>query len=185
VFNIPKDRLPEVERTYITDGDRISVISTGETKQTDTSENLQHNLGNGVRFLDANKVLGEWRRVKENQATISRVDNMNEIVLKARRVGLNNAPMSPRRITANPYFETSEITKRLGTFVQTHWENADPELIYPGMPVKFIYMDGKDLGEVYGTVIGADHYVSLLGTGITATRYRCDVVLTLYIENIN
>ena len=184
VFNIPKNRLPEVERTYITDGDRLTIIATGETKHIDDSENLQHNEGNGVRFLDANRVIGSWRRVKENQASISRVDNMHEFVLKERKVGLNNAPISPRRITANPFFETSQISRRLGTFVQTHWENANAELIYPGMPVKYVYLDGDVISEVYGIVIGADHYVSLLGKGISAIRYRCDVVLTLFIENI-
>jgi hypothetical protein len=182
VFNIPQRRLPGVERTYLTDKDRVIVLSTGQTLQTDESETQQLALGNGTRWLDANRTIGRWRDVDQNVATASRDDNMREVVLKSRKVGLNYAPMSERRITANPYFETSQIAPRMGTVIQTVWENANPDLIYPGMPVRYVYMERDVLNDTYGVVIGADYVTELQGRSIKGTRYRCNVVLTLFLD---
>jgi hypothetical protein len=182
VFNIPQRRLPGVERTYMSDDDRLIVLATGETRQTDESEIEQLTRGNGVRYLDANRVIGSWRAVDLNTATAKRSENVRELTLKSRKVGLNYAPMSQRRITANPYFETSEIAPRLGTVVQTVWENADPDLIYPGMPARYVYLEGDILNDVYGIVLAADHSIDLQGQGISSERYRCNVVVTLFLD---
>lgn len=182
VFNVPRRRLPGIERTYLTDEQRVVILSTGQTAQNDESERQQLSLGNGTRFLDANRVIGQWRDVDMNAATVSRSDNMQEMALRSRRVGLNYAPMSPRRITANPYFEASEIAPRLGTIIQTVWENADPDLIYPGMPVRYVYMEGDSLNDVYGIVLGADFVAEMQGRGILAKRYTCNMVLTLFVD---
>lgn len=182
VFNIPRRRLPGIERTYLTDDSRVIVLSTGQTVQTDESEIQQLSLGNGTRYLDANRVIGSWRDVNQNVATASRSANMREVVLRSRKVGLNYAPMSPRRITANPYYETSEIAPRMGTVIQTVWENADPDLIYPGMPVRYVYMEQDVLNDTYGIVLGADYATELQGGTVNSTRYRCNVVLTLFVD---
>lgn len=182
VYNIPQRRLPGVERTFMSDEERLIVLATGETKQTDESELAQLSRGNGVRYLDANRVIGSWRSVDLNTATAKRSDNVRELSLKSRKVGLNYAPMSDRRVTANPYFETSEIAPRLGTVVQAVWENADPDLIYPGMPARYVYLEGDVLNDVYGIVLGADHSIDLQGRGITAERYRCNMLVTLFLD---
>lgn len=182
VFNVPRRRLPGIERTYLSDQDRITVLSTGQTVQTDESDQMQLNLGNGTRFLDANRTIGRWRDVDQNVATASRQQNMRELVVRSRKVGLNYAPMSERRITANPYFEASQISPRLGTVIQTVWENADPDLIYPGMPVRYVYMEKDVLNDIYGIVLAADYFTELQGRSITDTRYRCNVMLTLFVD---
>jgi hypothetical protein len=182
VFNIPRRRLPGIERTFLTDADRVTILSTGQTTQTDESEVQQLSLGNGTRYLDANRTIDLWREVNQNVATVSRQENMRELTLRSRKVGLNYAPMSPRRITANPYFEASQIAPRMGTVIQTVWENADPDLIYPGMPVRYVYMEQEVLNDIYGIVLGADYATELQGRSITSTRYRCNVVLTLFVD---
>jgi hypothetical protein len=139
-------------------------------------------LGNGVRYLDATQVIGGWRNVSNNIATVARSNNMRQIALRRRRTGLDYAPMSGRRITANPYYESSEVAPRVGSTIQVVWENADPDLIYPGMPVRYVYLDDNRLVDVHGTVIGTEFLAGIKGQGVTSNRYHCNVALTLFVD---
>ena len=182
LINVPPKRMPQVERSYYQQGDMVMVLGTGDSKHVDDSESQQLQRGNGVRYADANRILGDWRTVNGNRAAAKRSDNMRELYIKPRRNGLNQAPMSPRRITANPYYEVSQLARRVGTFMQVHWNNANTDVIYPGMPVRFVYMKDDTVVETYGIVSGMDHFIRLQGQGITSTRYICDAIVTLFLE---
>lgn len=184
VVNVPPNRLPGIERTYYTDEERVVVIATGKTKQFDASESRQLTLGNGARFGNAARVIHDFRRVENNETYVAASNNMSEVVAAGRRVGLNYAPMSARRITANPYREMSELAERQGEYIQIEWQNANPDLIYPGMPVRYVYSSGDELRYLYGQVAGCDHETMLKGKGRTATRYQCSAIVTLFVERI-
>jgi len=182
VFNIPKTKLPGIERTYVMDGDRVLILATGETSHTDLTESRQLNEGNGVRFANADKILNGFHSVGGNKVNVSRPDNVEELYVKNRRSGLNQAPLSERRITANPYHELSELSKRIGSVVQIEWQHADADLVYPGMPVRYVYTEDGLVQEVYGIVLGCDHFVAVQGTGMLASKYSCEAILHLYLE---
>lgn len=184
VFNIPPNRMPGIERTYYLKEERVTVIATGKTKHIDDSEYLQNNVGNGVRFAAADYMLEGYHDVDGNKASMSRKRNMSEVMVKNRRTEKEMALMSEDRITANSFKEISALSRRDGAFIQTNWENANPDLIYPGMPVRYVYIEDDSINEVFGVVLGADFYTHLKGQGMTANRYRTNVTLTLFIENI-
>lgn len=184
ILNVPDNRLPKIERSYVFDGERVIVIATGTTKHMDVSEELQLNLGNAVQYVVGSNIMDGFCGVSKNKAVVNRDNNMRKITLGKRRTGLNNTPMSPRRITDNKFRETSELAKRIGTYIQLEWQNAQPDLVYPGMPVRYVYVDGDSLGTVYGTVVGADYLSYQQGTGITSGRHITDMVLTLFVEQL-
>lgn len=184
VFNIPPDRFPGVERTYIKDDDRLLILATGKTQHMDETESNQLTQGNGVRFANADRLLENYRTIKSNRVTFERDKNVEEFIVKPRRAGLNQTPMSPRRITANPYHELSELTKRVGSIVQFQWQHADVDQIYPGMPVRYVYIEDDAINEIYGIVLGADHLVSVQGAGMAnANNYVCEAVVRLFLES--
>lgn len=184
VFNIPSDRFPGVERTYIKDDDRLLVLATGKTQHVDQTDSNQLTQGNGVRFASADRLLENYRTIENNQVTFERAKNVEEFQVKPRRAGLNQAPLSPRRITANPYHELSELTKRVGSIVQFQWQHADVDLIYPGMPVRYVFIEDDAINEVFGIVLGADHLVSVQGAGTaSANNYVCEAVVRLFLES--
>lgn len=182
VVNLPENLLPGIERTYFVSDDAVMAISTGSAKEINVSEKLQLNEGNGIRYVNARQYIGGFFTVDGNKAMANRDDNVTEIALNERSSGLNQAPLSEQRITDNPYNETSKLAPRIGTNLQVEWENADPDLIYPGMPVRYLYVDGDSIGVVYGLVTAADYYVQLDGQGMTVKRHRCNVTLTIYVE---
>ena len=182
VVNIPPNRMPSIERTYFTDGDRVILIATGETTHIDDSEAMQLNLGNAVRFVKAENVIEDFHEVDGNTATAERAHNIEELVVRQRRVGLNVAHFSPDRILANEFQQLSDIARRIGSFIRTQWEESNPDLIYPGMPVRYVYQEGEILEEIFGIVMGVDHYVYDTRQGAVTGRYRCDAILTLFLE---
>lgn len=185
VVNLPEKRLPGAEKTYRKDGDQVLVLGTGKTRHIDNSEDKQLNQGNAVRFAHAQTFVDAFRQVQANRVTIDRASNLAELVVKPRRTGLNLTRVSPRRITANPYREVSELAERVGSFIQIEWQNADPDLIYPGMPVRYLYADNDTLESIEGLVLGADYVVQMVSQGLVETKYACTVILTLYVHALN
>lgn len=183
IFNIPEREMPGIERTWIKEDDQLSILANGVTKHHDDSESFQLNMGNGFRFLNADRVIDSFATGRGDNTNIDYDSNMVEFVTEHRRNSLNMVMLSDKQITANFQAEASTLASRHGSYIQVQWSYADPQLIYPGMPVKYVYLDDEDLKEIYGVVLGADHITSLKGQGITAREYETSVVLTIFIEN--
>jgi hypothetical protein len=184
VINIPPNRLPGIERTYDYNGDRLIILSTEKTQIIDETERMQLNGGNGTRYARGQLIMEGFHLTNNNRVFVDRNDNIEEFLVTERRVGKNQVKYSPRRITANPYHETSQLSGRLGMIVEVPWENSDPDLIYPGMPCKYVYMYKDVLEETYGIVMGCDYDTMLSGEGMTATRYNTLSRIYLYVEII-
>jgi hypothetical protein len=182
VVNVPKNRLPGVERTYRKDGNTLVVIATGDIKFRDDSEVQQLNMGNGVRFADADKFMGDFAETKDNKTRVKRGTNNSEFVSLQRKNGNNNAQLSPRAITANPYVEYSQLARREGGVVVFEWQNSAPELLFPGMMVKLLYLEDEEVMEVYGVLLKAHHYVHNLGQGMTEIRYRSSSAISVFLK---
>lgn len=184
LINIPKDRYPQAERTFRRTQNQLIVMVTGETKHADASESSQLNLGNGIRFVDAGKLLESFATVKDNKATALRVKNVNEFVTQKRDNGLNNVQMSDSRITTNNFVELGKLAARAGSAVQVVWQNSDPGAITPGMPAKYIYLVDDQPVEVTGVVLKAHHYVQTDQPGLTSKRHITNSALLLFINRL-
>lgn len=182
VVNVPNGRFPGAERTYQTDGQRTLVLATGEMVQIDTSESTQLNFGNAVRFARSDLIMGGSRIVDGDEVTMLGDRLMMEVSATPRKTGLNFAPMSGRRITNNLFREVSDLSPRLGTYMQFTWENSDPDRLYPGMPVQYLTMKGEEVTRLYGVVSGCDFSVQMTGTGRNNARHTCTSVVTLFLE---
>ena len=185
VINVPDNKLPSIERSYFFDDIRLLLLATGVTKHIDNTEKEQIEFGNAVRYLDASKVMGEFRIANENKGQMIRSENVVEMQLGTRRNSLNQAPMSPRRITANHYRESSEVSIRMGMYIKVTWQNADSELIYPGQPVKYVYMKDGLLNEIYGCILGMECMITTVTAGMNTQKYKSDVILTLFVYTEN
>jgi hypothetical protein len=183
LINLPTNQLPNVEWTYRRTANQIIALVTGNVKHFDLSESKLLNEGNGVRYLDARQVVDGFADTDqgENKAVVTRAANNNEFVTDERLSGLNNVVTSGVRITANKFSELSKLAKRTGAEIQCIWENSDMGAIYPGMPVKYLYIKEDRVHELFGIVLGADHYVQTHGKGITESRHRTDTVLHLFV----
>lgn len=182
-INLPKNRYPELERTYRTTSAQTIILVTGDTSSKDDSEELIHNQGNGIRFTDAKRVFsGEMVDVKNNIATAYRAKNNNEYLSELRTNGLNNAHMSPSKITDNAFREMSTLARRSGRHVRVTWEHCDPSLITPNIPCKYMYLVHGQVMESEGVVLAVHAYTYLDGQGLTTEQHGIKAVITLFID---
>jgi hypothetical protein len=183
IINIPKTKMPGTERTYRKNGDNITLLATGEIRFNNRVQENQAEHGTGVRFVNANDVMGGMGKTSNNETKFSRNEGNNEFVSTKRTDGLNIAMAAKNKIQANQFTELSKLAARNGSIVTLQWENSNLNIIKPGTPVRLVYSDGRKLRTLKGCILKAHEYTQLLGTGMTQSRYGRNTVMTLFIEN--
>lgn len=183
IINVPEDKLPGSERTYRLDGTNLVILATGQAKFLDDSERLQLNEGNGIRAGDATTVLGNFATVSGNKAVASRGASTNEFVGQTRPNGNNNVQAGSTVITANSFELSAELARRQGSHFDLLWENSNPRLLRPGMPVRVLYLDNNVIKQVDGLSVRNASYVETVGPGLLSTRHRQNTRMTLFVNN--
>ena len=117
-----------------------------------------------------------------NKAIAERDRNTVAFMGRRRATGLNAVSFSERRITSNLLHESSKLARRFGIHLELAWEHSEPDLIYPGMPARVLYIESGALKEVYGVVLRTYTQVSAVGTGPSINRHRSTTVITLFVE---
>lgn len=187
IINVPPTRYRGIERTYRKTHNQLVVLATGDASQLDSSNHDQINQGNGVRYTRGDKVMSVRRQfapTENNKATIHRGDNNSEFT-SLRREGLNHAPVSKQRITNNSFAQATQLARRQGMVASVTWENSKPELIYPGMPIHYLYMDEGEVKELEGCVLQSHHYIQDLQSGVVTGKQVCNTALMLFLGEVD
>jgi hypothetical protein len=182
IINIPDNHFPGLERTYKLTGDNLVILSTGKVKFRDNSNVAQLNKGNGTRFADATKIFDNFSTTKDNKTVASRGSNNSETIGQARPNGQNFVPLGIKKITANPYIEYSALAARQGSLITMVWENANRSLLYPGMPVKIMYLDNDSIKTLYGVLLNVHSFVHTKEPGMTGIRYIVNTTLGVFVK---
>jgi hypothetical protein len=161
-----------MDRTFIEDGKLLQVIITAERDYNDQADVDNMNEGNGIRQSDATSYMHKPIEITEDGPIAKRTNLNREYNDNDREDGLNFAPLVDNKISNNSYLEQSKVIARKQGKVNINWENSDPELLYPGMPCKYIYtLEGKPV-ELNGTIVGVHTYIALEGKGVSSNSYR-------------
>lgn len=184
IINVPGSRLMGIERTFRRDGNNVVALATGETRFADKSDYEQLNLGNGVRFTDANKIMNDFATVKNNKVTASRGNNNNEVITNNRELG-NNVQLSRRSINSNVYKEYAEMARREGSIITMVWENADIDFIKPGLPIIILYLDPEGIKKLRGVLLKAHVYTYVKGQAMMAGSHYTTVVMSIFVNRKN
>lgn len=182
IINVPRNRLTEADRTYRVDGNNLLILATGDVRFRDDSQQQQLNAGNGVRFADADRFMNDMVQTKGNKTVAKRGANVTEVKAFDRPNGNNQVQLSPRAITANPYVEFSDLARRQGGVIGLEWLHSDASLIFPGMMVKVLYLEGESIMEAYGSLLKAHHFVQKRGPGLVESRYVSQSVLSVFVK---
>lgn len=181
-YVVSSKRYPSVERSYRESGDTVFIAITTEKTYKDNAETDQMNEGSGFRMADARSFLKKPVSITEEGPVGIRKRLNFEVAFKDRTDNLNHAPLANRKISRNPFAETSQVMKRNGGRVDLTWNNSNPSLIYPGMPCKYIYMEGNTLIEKEGVILFCHSVVQLQGQGILAKAHTTTSQLTLFVQ---
>lgn len=182
IINIAKNKLPEMEVTFRKTASQLIVLGTGDTSHIDFSETNIYNQGNGVRFVDSNSIIEGFGEVVNNKLVVDRTKNVTQMVDPTMQRKVNNAVQSPARITDKYNLEYSELLRRAGSLVQVEWEAAEIDNIYPGMPVRYMYMDGEIAKEIYGRVLGVECKSRQTNRDPKQRIFIDDAIVTLFVS---
>ena len=184
VINVPTNKLPQTERTYLQNGSSLVIIATGDVKFVDDSTQQQLANGNGVFFTDANKFMEDMGVASGNKLLASRAKVASEFIAATRENGNNYVPRSNAPISGNPYVQFSALARREGSVFGFTWDNSNAGLIFPGMVVKLLYLEEATIKELYGVILKAHEYTELAGQGATTSRHTTRTVVSIFTQRI-
>ena len=183
IYSIPNNKYKSVDRTYIEDGDIISIVATAGYDYKDNNQSDELNKGSGFKMQGAKSLMGSPVKIKPDGDILgSRTNTTNEVVFQKRKDGLDYTRYLPT--TNNPFQVYSEVIHRSKAEIYVRWEYADPTLLYPGMSCKYVFYDGEEIVEVHGNLAGCDISTVPVGQDLKETPYSTTASLKIFIEPI-
>ena len=158
-YAVPQERLPQLDRTYLEDGDVLKIAVTAQRRYMDSGEVGVMNAGSGYRMADARSFMKKPVQITESGVKAVRHQLNHEVVIAEREDGLNYAPRSSQS-SANPFQQRSDVLARTMAQVDLVWENSDVSLIFPGMPAKYTYLSQGKVIALRGTILFVHAFTS-------------------------
>lgn len=183
-YAVPQDKLPQLDRSYTVEGNIVKVAVTAQRVYTDSAEINTMNVGNGFRMADARSFMKKPVEFDENGPKGNRARVNHELVIKNRKDGLDYAPVVQGGPSSNPYIQKSKILQSSLGQLDIVWENADEELIYPGMPCRYTYLSQGKAISVKGTVLFVHGLTTRQGRQ-TTQAYATTLRISLAVETFN
>lgn len=181
VYCIPQEKLPQLDQSHMVEGDVVKVIATAQRKYTDSAELGMMNGGSGFRMADAKAFMKKPVEIIDGKVKAARGRLNHEVVIKEREDGLNYAPVTATPASANPYAARSKVNSHLFAQIDFVWENSDPDLIFPGMPCKCIYLSQGKPVSLKGTILLV-HTFSVRLEKYNASAFRRSSRITIACE---
>ena len=183
VVNLPKDRLPNIEKTFFNSSTKLIVLSTRDTKIIDHREAKTFNDGSSIRFVDANKLYENFGSVEDNKFKVNASENVNEVTLGVRSDNMNVLRPTETRITANKNNELTKLAKSKGFYMQLTWENSDDSLIHPGMGAKILFLKDNKPASATGVLIESETIWVPMEQNFKNVKLQSISVLTFFVGN--
>lgn len=180
---LPQRQAGGIDKTYSLENNRAFVLITGSFSEIDDRDIKYLNQGNGVRFANATQMFDSFTTSSKNVATTDLTKNVSQFVLGTRETGDQSVPFSSKPITDNVCHELSKISQRLGTVVTMHWKYANPDILYPGMPVKVHFPDESGTKERLGVLLASQTFLRSLQPELTAKRMGAEVSLKVFLAD--
>ncbi len=151
VYDVPPGRMPGMDTTYRKEGDVLYIATTGNTANLKNSYNRELNQGVGFRFADGESFMKKPVEITGDGVNAKRKRLNHEFTNYDRK---DQNPYAPTyQSSSNPYFMMSKNVAYQMVLHVVAWESSDPDLIYPGMPCRFVYADKDEKLEIDGTVV--------------------------------
>lgn len=183
LFNAPSARNRSLERNFKVEGNTITVIATGMSKHTKTSDAEALNGGTGVRYASLSAIDGAVSTADPATDPLrTPQDYMTEYRSSNYASPYNKTTTAKERFTDNPLKAASELAARGGDLITVTWENGVLDPLVPGMPVKFYYGKAGKVELREGTLINAERLSTIPLSGIIEPRHQSMVQLTLWLK---
>lgn len=182
IVNIPQSEAGALEKSYLYRSEHLFIFATGDSGSYDITESMQQNKGVGKRYVNADRLLDTFSTTDSNITTIDRGSNERNFIVESRSDGIPNVRMDKARFTNNPFKIASEFAQSMGTTIIVQWDRSAPELLYPGMPVNFMFKEDEQLLTLEATLMGMKTITTPATTLATDKHYISTTTLTLFVK---
>ncbi len=184
VINIPSDRLPSVEANFSIKDKNLFVLATDEVQVNDDTWLRTLAEGDGVRYLNATRVMDDFAIRKGGKVKFQQADNVVSRSVNPRPDNYNDFITETAKggARANHYAAFSQLAHKRGSVINVMWRYGDAALLYPGQPSAFLYAEGDTVKKLTGTLLGVNiNYQNNNPRALEDITYNRDVMLTLFV----
>jgi len=148
VYSVPDMKYDAVEHTYLIDGDILKIVSghSGVGHNTGTDNLIDD--GNAITTTKADQVMLRNALVTDKAATVSSDLTLDGQKDKTLPDGTEN--VIHLGVDDNLYKYRSNLNKHKTMTYQAQWNYCNPELLYPGMPVCYVYTENTKVIKLNG-----------------------------------
>ncbi|QXO09501.1 hypothetical protein pEaSNUABM11_00077 [Erwinia phage pEa_SNUABM_11] len=184
VMNLPRERAAQIDRTLHSDANVRYLITGGDTLTEDTQDQNALNEGTGYRVGTLRALDGRSSSFTAGGVSKTTSDTfVSQAAPNTHASGLVNAPVSKKHFADHDKDIRSKLAARDGRIVKVTWNQSMPNIVYPGMPVKFMYANDVGMYTRYGTVLGEVYHAAVDGQTLASSRFNSTTELTLWLSN--
>lgn len=182
IINVPPSEMVGLVESYASIDNVLYIYATGDTRHTDVIDKHKINVGTGMRYANLENLMDKYTVTKDGITTIP--EQRNKLVVNFDDSETNVPVIKPvdGMLSSNPWNDSSKIISGFGNVIEVMWENSDPRLLFPGMPLRFIYKHGKIPYQLNGILLAYSSSEKTQLLSPADNKYICTTTLSLYCE---
>ena len=184
IISMSADRMRGTEKTFVFKNNHLLILATANIEQKDNTDSFQRNIGNGMRYINADRVIDRYSQTSNGTTTLSKKNNVIEYKAFSREDGYNYVPFSSDISSVNNSNTLSTLSYSQDNIVKITWENSNPTLLLPGMQVRYLYRENKKIKKLTGTLLGVRQYYSAVEKGILQSIQSSVSLLTIVLNSV-
>ena len=154
--SVPESSFMGADLTYNFEDNQLYLLAIGQTQLSDEKDALSRNIGNGVVYQNAARVIDLYSTKSEGTVTVDKDLNILKYITYDREDGQDFTPFYNGISSSNHCLPSEGIAITRCSILSLVWHNGDADLIKPGMPLRYVYQEGEDLALLYGVIIGVE-----------------------------
>jgi hypothetical protein len=185
LYVVPPEAYTWVEKTFAVVNKVVKIVCIGDKHYISDGHSKIMDKGNGFRMSSAQAFMKKPVVMKASGPEASRSRLNYEVANANVANGLNYGAVPKAEISDNPFHQYSTISKTYTDKINVVWHNSNPDLIYPGMPVKFMYLSNNQLVSITGIIIFTHTSVVMANKGLMNGIYYSNTAITLLVDKGN
>lgn len=177
VYNPGNLKLSTVENTWCQDGDIVKIVAGSGVKVLDKGSSNLLDKGEAIVSSRPEQIFNRASLVDDSGISVDNSNQLNINSVTSRKDGISKSRYVGNE--SNMYKQRTQMIKDTMATYQIPWHFSYPEIIYPGMPVCYIFEDEKrGIVKLYGSV-------QLLMTNFTPAKKMISSVLIICVGSDN
>lgn len=140
-----------IDNTYFLDGSTLKIIAGTTLRSLDDAENEFINSGDGYIRTKPQQMMNRNVMVGNDKLTLDNTTQVEGTKFKERRDGISRARYVGPEV--NMYKHRTYINRQTMGMYEFTWHYSNPDLIYPGMPLLYLFEDSAGvISQLEGAV---------------------------------